>query len=1121
MRNRTRIIYDVSSVAKRCLFANKDKEFGFPTVFNEKEHWINGWQYGMENFLNSVAATLRDHEATPIDIIFVLEGLNGSQLRRNIFPGYKDKSKKEKPPEALEQYNLMEAAIVKFFKRLGSVFVKLDGREADDVFAYLIKNLTGPRVGVADDGDMLILADLPDVQIRYQSKVINPEENPLGPWPLELNRLYKALVGDKSDTLPGAHGFGEAKFIDLYCAAELDGMKQIEEVIEKADWKSLEEDAATPTPAGKALRLTLEHKDVVRRCYQCVQFFDAEIGTPGKDLQWDVGMVLEKPEGEPKDERFDHWYQDRTLVTSGNFAQLMASGLWAQIRKSPYVTLDLETATPPESDEWLAQVNDPDYVEDLESDDDDEDVDEQEQTAKKRAGGVDVLASKIVSMGVTLGENTEKTLYLTVNHKTDKNISMHNLYQFLARCIREDVEIRFPVHNSAFELVVFFMNLIEWTDSDEAFDHGFMPRIDDTFFMASYVDENVSLGLKQQAKMVLDYDQVSYEEVTQGRKMDQLTPREAFDYGTDDTIVTAALRNYYEIVMQLERTFDLYREVEIDASYLSAAGFITGVNFSREEMRKQERADDKVYDAAWAQLRQYLIEKKWDGVELPAVTLEPASMKVMYQIVTGTDLECKARTPAKITAVMRQNDDAGTLADLYDDAIKKADGDMSHVEKYVRRFYKGEPELNSDSPKQMGRLLYEVMQLPVRARNKPTKKQKAEMGRSAVGSPKTDALAIASAKFYDSETHPEQVAMLDAIHNMRAVGTRRKMFYRPYRALPHWTDGRVHGADGQCRTVTRRFAPSKPNKAQWPKGDKGDFRACIKPHHHDAAIVALDFKAQELRVIADTSGDEAMTSCFVGDNLRDMHHLTGVSIAQKKVDKEMTYEIFAAALEDENHPLHKVLKATRKKAKTTNFASEYGAQAPKMAATLMVPEEEAQSYLDAKHGTFWRAEEWKKEEVIPKAKRLGYSLTRLGGRRHLARAFASSEWWERSKAERQAVNFEIQGSCAEMTKLAMGRIWRSGLIVRYDATFIGVVHDELVFSCAREDIVAFTKELHALMTVRYADMTIPIESSIGIGHDFMNLIEIGEVPSDAKIQGAIDRLWPQHAANDIEVKHAA
>jgi DNA polymerase-1 len=211
--------------------------------------------------------------------------------------------------------------------------------------------------------------------------------------------------------------------------------------------------------------------------------------------------------------------------------------------------------------------------------------------------------------------------------------------------------------------------------------------------------------------------------------------------------------------------------------------------------------------------------------------------------------------------------------------------------------------------------------------------------------------------------------------------------------------------------------------------------------------------------------------------------------------------------------MHKEIKEIRsKKAKTTNFASEYGAQAPKMAQTLMVPEDEAQSYLDAKHSTFWRAEEWKKDEVIPTSKKRGYALTRLGGRRHLAEAFASDDWGVRSGAERQAVNFEIQGSCAEMTKKAMGRIWRAKLLVKYDAEFIAVVHDELVFSCGRDDLIPFTQELHALMTERYADMTIPIESSIGIGHNFKELIEIGDQPTTDAIMGALRELFPQHYA---------
>jgi len=1085
MRKRRHLIMDVSSILKACYFAGKDKEFGFEVLHNERPVWVNGWQHGRESFMNYMHAALRDLDARPMDVIFVLEGAHGTTIRRNMYSGYKQRE--DRHPDQISQYNLLESWLQAYFSRMGSTFVKQDGLEADDVFAYLCKNLKGEIVGLINDGDGLALMDGERVKIRYQSKIAAADENPLGPFPFEFNRLYKAIV---SDTLPGAKGVGEAGFLDLYVACEEDGLRALEDVINRGAWVELEDEVQHL----KVLQKILDSADTVRRCYKCAGFLDALVNVPGKKLIWMPGMTLEKPEGEHKDDRFDGYYQTRRLIHSDNFAQLMASDVWAKFRQSPWVSIDLETSTPPESDDWLREVN---------SMEDEED----EEGNLKKAPGVDFVASKISGMGVTFGDNQQYTLYLTVDHKTDKNLTPEQLLAFINKMLDADKDIRFNVHNSAFELPVFFLNLIDLIGDDPRWDCGFFPRIDDTIFMASYVDENVKVGLKAQASLRLGYEQTSYDEVTQGRKMCELTPKEVFAYGTDDTIVTSALRTHYQHILEIENTFEIYRDVEVDAAYLVAAGMVTGINFDREAMRKQERSDDVRREAAWQIVRKYLFEKKWEGVELPAVTLEPSSMKAIFEIVTGEELKTQVRKPEKVAALMADFDGGETLAELYIQAIAN-NGDTSDVEAYARKYFKGEPTLNVDSPKQMLKLLYETMAFPIRVRNRPTDAAREEFGRNVAGSPKSDALAFASAKFYDKETHPEEVVVLDALHAMRSVATNRKMFYKPYRTLRHWKTGMIHGSEGQCMTVTRRFAPKKPNKAQWPK-TKGDFRACIVPHHKDAVVVALDFKAQELRVIADSSGDEAMTSCFVGENKRDMHHMTGVSIAQKKIDPEINYDWFASVIEDESHPMFKVIKATRGKAKTTNFASEYGAQGPKMAETLMVPLEEAESYLDAKHQTFWRAEEWKKDEVIPAAKQRGYALTRLGARRHLAEAFASDSWGTRARAERQAVNFEIQGSCGEMTKLAMGRIWRARLLERFDAQLIAVVHDELVFSVAREDVEAFTKELHALMTQRYADMTIPVESSIGIGHNFKDLVEIGDQPSHEAISKALRDLFPQ------------
>jgi DNA polymerase I-like protein with 3'-5' exonuclease and polymerase domains len=248
--------------------------------------------------------------------------------------------------------------------------------------------------------------------------------------------------------------------------------------------------------------------------------------------------------------------------------------------------------------------------------------------------------------------------------------------------------------------------------------------------------------------------------------------------------------------------------------------------------------------------------------------------------------------------------------------------------------------------------------------------------------------------------------------------------------------------------------------------------------------------------------------------------MTGVAIIQEKLDPDMTYERFLKIRKDPADAAHEAVKGARKNGKTTNFSTEYGQGAAALCVKLMVPEEEAQSYIDAKHETFWRAEEWKKEEIIPGAKKRGYETTLLGARRHLAEDFASESWGIRAGAERRAVNFKIQGSCGEMTKLAMGRIWRAKLLMKYDAIFFGPIHDELVFSCARSDAVAFIQELHPLMVAQYADMKIPVKSSIGIGRNFKDLVEIGNQPTTEKIQGALNELFPV-AQNQMEMANAA
>ena len=208
---------------------------------------------------------------------------------------------------------------------------------------------------------------------------------------------------------------------------------------------------------------------------------------------------------------------------------------------------------------------------------------------------------------------------------------------------------------------------------------------------------------------------------------------------------------------------------------------------------------------------------------------------------------------------------------------------------------------------------------------------------------------------------------------------------------------------------------------------------------------------------------------------------------------------------DKKHPLLQYVKDDRNLGKKVNFTTEFGAMAPKVAQTLIITEEEAQAFIDAREAAFPGTKLWKLK-VIEEAKDKGYVRTMLGAVRHLRPAFTSGDNWLASKAERQAVNFKVQSSAGEQTKLAEGRMWRDGLFFEFDSACYGPIHDEVVASFMIEDLQLALPRMHACMVANYADTSIPITSSISFGPDFFRQIEIGVVPTPEAIAEGIYKL---------------
>ncbi|WP_274585339.1 DNA polymerase [Neisseria leonii] len=1041
------IFVDIASIAKRALLAGKDLEQGYETVDDTgRSHWVNSADYGLGNLVNSFAVQMKNLDINPKDMILVFDGKDSLKGRREKYSAYK--ANRHRAEGFYTEYNKMMAGFKRYMADLGATLAQHDEAEADDLIAYLCRNLTGEPVLVwTNDNDLVTLSRYGHVSV-YSNNQLNPK--PYGDFPAEFIPVYKATVGDSSDNIKGAHGFGPAAFAATYAAFGDNGLRQLRKAITT---KSLAE-LHTVVDQVPALKKLIDYAEDVYTAYYVADFHEFRI-VPEK-IQWTYGLCRPNAVMHPA---LRPWAQTVTGVDAGNFDSVFAEIRSMADRHEP-VALDIETSTPEESDDWLFNIK------------------------GKENAGVDVLGSTLTGLSLTMGGNFHKTYYFSVNHAATDNITLAQMQSVLDYL---NGRVRFVIHNVNFELPVLHNTF------------GFFLRdVDDTKLMASYVDENESLGLKPNSLRWLGYGQQTYEDTVRDsdgrlRKMDELTLDEVLSYGADDTVCTAALYQIFKLRMELEQTWQTYRDVEIGAAYWVAQAFLDGVKTDRVKLAEMTARDAKAKAELEETLQAYLIKQGWPGSVFEAATAEtwctPEWVKYAFHILTGRNLETRVR---KIERLADEAEAQG--APQLADALRH--GDINLLNSLVKARFAGRPDFNAGSPKQMQHLMYDVMNLPIRVRNKPTDLMRVK---GLEGTPQTDDAAINLAMHYDIEEGDERRDVLKALLGIKMYNTREGLYYKTYPKLPHWKTNRIHASNNQCSTVTRRFSCSTPNLSQLAKG-AGDFRTVFVPHHKNAMIVSLDFSAQELRIMADYSKDENMLACYMGETRKDLHSMTAAEIAK------MPYEDFTAALYDESHSFHKKAKETRKLAKTVNFGSEYGAQAPKMAQTLMVTEAEAESYLQAKYRTFAGSEAWKKK-VVEDAARVGYSTTKLGARRHLNN-LKSANSWERAKAERQAVNFKIQGSGAEMTKLAMGRIWQAGIREKYDIRFFSPIHDELVFSIAIDDMPKAVPEIHRCMTAPYADMAVPVESSVSFGWNFGDQHEMGDgvIPTPENVQKLIDKL---------------
>ncbi len=350
-------------------------------------------------------------------------------------------------------------------------------------------------------------------------------------------------------------------------------------------------------------------------------------------------------------------------------------------------------------------------------------------------------------------------------------------------------------------------------------------------------------------------------------------------------------------------------------------------------------------------------------------------------------------------------------------------------------------EFNMNSPRQLGDILFEKMKLDPKAKKTKT------------------------GQFATSEEVLQKLAPKhEIIQHILEYRTYQKLKSTYVDALPQQIDSkdnRVHTTFSQTTAATGRLASVNPNLQNIPirtlRGQqiRGAFVA-----GEGMKIISADYSQIELRIIAEISGEDNMIKAF--QNGEDIHASTAAKLF--------------------NIPLEEVTKTQRSQAKTVNFGIIYGQGAFALADQTGLSRTEAKKMIESYFETYPKLKEYMASQVS-KARELGYVETILGRKRHL-KDINSGNFVVRSHAERNAVNAPIQGSAADIVKLAMIKIDRELEKNNFKTKMLLQVHDELLFEAPVHEIDA-VKEVIKEGMEGALETKVPLLVEIGVGDNWL------------------------------------
>ena len=419
-----------------------------------------------------------------------------------------------------------------------------------------------------------------------------------------------------------------------------------------------------------------------------------------------------------------------------------------------------------------------------------------------------------------------------------------------------------------------------------------------------------------------------------------------------------------------------------------------------------------------------------------ATPLLEAELKRLGQYELYKTIECPLAPVLSEMEMTGVRIDSEALKDL----SKVISAKVSEIEQKI--YEHAGTQFNIGSPKQLGEILFDKLEITEKAKKTKTKQY-------ATGEEVLDKL---------KDAHPIVPLILEYREMKKLLST----YIDSFPLLVNKRTGNIHASFNQAVVATGRLSSTNPNLQNIPvRTEMGrEIRKVFIPSQAGNVFLSADYSQIELRLIAHFSGDEHFISAF--QNGEDIHSATAAKIF--------------------NVPLGEVTSDQRRKAKSANFAISYGTTAFGLSQNLNIPRKEAQELIDSYFANYPKVKALM-DSYINSAREKGYVETMFARRRYVP-DINSQNATIRGVAERNAINAPVQGSAADIIKIAMIRIFERMKSMNLRSRMILQVHDELNFD-------VFSDELETMKTIVSEEMQnavslkVPLIAEMGVGNNWL------------------------------------